>query len=143
MEKDELARHDHTKNIRFTPRIVELIEMKAKEKDTTFSEIVRLACMDYLDKDITDAQLIYASLNDSKQKLRFLENKTELLAVFIMELARRMIKVLPNRQSISDEVAELEFKKFLDDSSYSLRKQHGGLLEAMVLDIYQQSEEAE
>ena len=143
MEKDELARHDHTKNIRFTPRIVELIEMKAKEKDTTFSEIVRLACMDYLDKDITDAQLIYASLNDSKQKLRFLENKTELLAVFIMELARRMIKVLPNRQSISDEVAELEFKKFLDDSSYSLRKQHGGLLEAMVLDIYQQSEEVE
>ena len=97
--------------------------------------------MDYLNNEISDAQLIYASLNDSKQKLRFLENKTELLAVFIMEMARRMIKTLPNRQSVSDEVAELEFQKFLDDSTLSLKKQHGGLLEAMVLDIYQKSGE--
>ena len=43
MEKDELAKHDHTKNVRFTPRLVELIEMKATEKNTTFSEIVRTA----------------------------------------------------------------------------------------------------
>lgn len=143
MEKDALARHDHTKNVRFTPRIVELIELKAKEKKTTFSEIVRLACMDYLDKDISDTQLVYASLNDSKQKLRFLENKTELLAVFILGLARRMIRTLPNRQSVSDEVAELEFQKFLDESTSSLRTRHGGLLEAMVLDIYQQTEGGE
>lgn len=141
MEKDELAKHDHTKNVRFTPRLVELIEMKATEKNTTFSEIVRIACMDYLNNEISDAQLIYASLNDNKQKLRFLENKTELLAVFIMEMARRMIKTLTNRQNVSDEVAELEFQKFLDDSSLSLKKQHGGLLEAMVLDIYQKSGE--
>ena len=115
MEKDELAKHEQTKNIRFTPRLAELIEGKAKEEGTTFSEIVRLSCMDYLNKDISDAELIYASLNDTKQRIRFLENKTELLAVFIMEIARRMIKTLPNRQSVSDEVAELEFQKFLDN----------------------------
>ena len=139
MEKDELAKHEQTKNVRFTPRLAELIEGKAKEKGTTFSEIVRLSCMDYLNKDISDAELIYASLNDTKQHLRFLENKTELLAVFIMEIARKMIKTLPNRQIVSDEIAELEFQKFLDDSTFSLKKQHKGLLEAMVLDIYQKS----
>lgn len=138
MKKDELAKHEQTKNIRFTPRLAELIEGKAKEKGTTFSEIVRLSCMDYLNKDISDAELIYASLNDTKQRIRFLENKTELLAVFIMEIARRMIKTLPNRQSVSDEIAELEFQKFLDDSTFSLKNQHKGLLESMVLDIYQQ-----
>ena len=139
MEKDELAKHELTKNIRFTPRLAELIEGKAKEKGTTFSEIVRLSCMDYLNKDISDAELIYASLNDTKQHLRFLENKTELLAVFIMEIARKMIKTLPSRQIVSDEILELEFQKFLDDSTFSLKKQHKGLLEAMVLDIYQKS----
>lgn len=138
MKKDELAKHEQTKNIRFTPRLAELIEGKAKEEGTTFSEIVRLSCMDYLNKDISDAELIYASLNDTKQRIRFLENKTELLAVFIMEIARRMIKTLPNRQSVSDEVAELEFQKFLDDSTFSLKNHHKRLLESMVLDIYQQ-----
>lgn len=49
-----------------------------------------------------------------------------------------MIKTLPNRQSVSDEVAELEFQKFLDDSTFSLKNHHKRLLESMVLDIYQQ-----
>ena len=138
MKKDELAKHEQTKNIRFSPRRGELLEGKAKEEGTTFSEIVRLSCMDYLNKDISDAELIYASLNDTKQRIRFLENKTELLAVFIMEIARRMIKTLPNRQSVSDEVAELEFQKFLDDSTFSLKNHHKLLLESMVLDNYQQ-----
>ena len=48
---------------------------------------------------------------------------------------------MTNRQSVSDEVAELEFKKFIDESTLSLRKNHAGILEAMVLDIYQKSGE--
>jgi len=77
------------------------------------------------------------SFGDSRQ-ICLTPDKTELLAVFIMEIARRMIKTLPNRQSVSDEVAELEFQKFLDDSTFSLKNHHKRLLESMVLDIYQQ-----
>lgn len=130
--------YEKERNIRFTSRIYDLVECKAKENNTSFSEIVRLALIDYLEKDIKDSELVYASLNDNKQKIRFLENKTELLAIFILEMVRRIIRVLPNRPGNSDELVELEFQRFLDDSALSLKKNHGGLLESMVLDIYQQ-----
>jgi hypothetical protein len=68
--------------------------------------------------------------------VRFLENKIELQAVILLELTKHLLKVLPNRPSVNQEVADLEYLKFLDDVELALKQNHGGKLEAMVLDIY-------
>lgn len=135
-EKDEISRHDYMKNIRFTERLNTLIENRARERKCTFSEIVRICCMESLDKDISDSELVYASLNDAKRRIRNLENKIILLNIITLEMVRKMIENLPENGKKNDELSELQFKKFIDDcsSGLSLKK---GMVEQMVLDAYQ------
>ena len=139
MEKEDYSKLETIKQIRFPRRVGELIECRAKEKKTNFSEIVRIACMNYLDKYVQDSQLIYASLNDAKRKIGYLETKQDLMAILIIELAKKIIKDLPSRLNANDEIAELEFEKFLDMCTSEAKLTKSGFLDSLAMEVYERS----
>ena len=139
MEKEDYSKLETIKQIRFPRRVGELIECRAKEKKTNFSEIVRIVCMNYLDKDVQDSQLIYASLNDAKRKIGYLETKQDLMAILIIELAKKIIKDLPSRLNANDEIAELEFEKFLDMCTSEAKLTKSGFLDSLAMEVYERS----
>lgn len=139
MEKEDYSKLETIKQIRFPRRVGELIECRAKEKKTNFSEIVRIACMNYLDKDVQDSQLIYASLTDAKRKIGYLEKKQDLMAILIIELAKKIIKDLPSRLNANDEIAELEFEKFLDMCTSEAKLTKSGFLDSLAMEVYERS----
>lgn len=138
MGDDSLGRLRETISFRLQPNIDFLIAQKAKEKGISKSDLGREIVNKYFEEEIQDPELIYASLNDAKDKIRFLENKIDLLSVILLELVRREIKVLPYRSSVSEEIAENEYENFMHGVKSALDGNHKGMLEAMVLDIYQQ-----
>lgn len=138
MEDESLGRLKNTISFRLQPNIDFLIKQKAIEKGISVSDLGREIINRYFEEEIQDPELIYASLNDAKDKIRFLENKIDLLLVILLELVRREIKVLPHRPSVTEEIAEHEYENFMNNVKTSLSGNHRGMLEAMVLDIYQQ-----
>ncbi len=139
MVKEDYSKLETIKQIRFPRRIGELIECRAKEKKSTFSEIVRIACMNYLDKEIQDSQLVYASLNDAKRKIGYLETKQDLMAILIIELVKRIIKDLPSRVNANDEITDIEFEKFLDMCTTEAKITKRGFLDSLAMEIYERS----
>lgn len=97
--------------------------------------------MNYLDKDVQDSQLIYASLNDAKRKISYLETKQDLMAILIIELAKRIIKDLPARLNANEEIQEMEFEKFLDQCSSEAKLRNNGFLDSLAMEIYERSAE--
>lgn len=140
MEKDEFGKMGEVIRLRLPLHLETEIRLKANElpgKDRgNLSQVIREAIYAYLNSSIDDKDLIYASMNDLKERIRFFENKTELQAVILLELVKHLLKVLPNRPSVNNQVADLEYLKFLENVEFALKQNHGGKLEAMVLDIY-------
>lgn len=140
MVKDEFGKMGEVIRLRLPLHLETEIRLKANElpgKDRgNLSQVIREAIYAYLNSSIDDKDLIYASINDLKERIRFFENKTELQAVILLELVKHLLKVLPNRPSVNNQVADLEYLKFLENVEFALKQNHGGKLEAMVLDIY-------
>lgn len=140
MQRDEFGKMGEVIRIRLPLHLETEVRIKANElsgRDRgNMSQVIRDAIYSYFNSSIDDRDLLYASVNDLKEQVRFLENKIELQAVIILELTKHLLKVLPNRPSVNQEVADLEYLKFLDDVELALKQNHGGKLEAMVLDIY-------
>lgn len=140
MVKDEFGKMGEVIRLRLPLHLETEIRLKANElpgKDRgNLSQVIREAIYAYLNSSIDDKDLIYASMNDLKERIRFFENKTELQAVILLELVKHLLKVLPNRPSVNNQVADLEYLKFLENVEFALKQNHGGKLEAMVLDIY-------
>ena len=93
----------------------------------------------YFDKEVQDPELIFASLNDTKQRVQELERRLNLIMVVLLEQTKRQIQVLPNRKAVPDDVAEIEFDRFLEAVEQEIKKSDRGSIESMVLDIYQRS----
>ena len=54
-----------------------------------------------------------------------------------------MMKILPSKQMNSDFTVENDFKRFMQNCTKLLKSNHTGVLEAMILDSYEQQEEKE
>lgn len=136
-EDESLGRFGEPISTRFRPHTDYLINIKSSELKKNRSDTVRFIVDSYFDKEIQDPELIYASLNDTKKKVHELENKLDLLMIVLLEQTKRFIKVLPNRQAVPDEVARIEFERFIEDVHREVRHGDKGKIESMVLDIYQ------
>ena len=140
MERDEFGKMGEVIRIRLPLHLETEIRIKANElpgKDRgNMSQVIRDAIYAYFNDSINDHELIYANINDIKERNRMLENKIELQSVILLELAKHLLKILPNRPSVNMQVADLEYLKFLENVESALKQNHGGKLEAMVLDIY-------
>lgn len=131
------------RQLRFTKQMDELVKSKALEHHTTESEIIRQAVMNYINRSMSDTEIVHASLVENTRKIRYLENKVELLALVIFEQTKLMMKILPNKQMNSDFAVENDFKRFMQNCTKLLKSNHTGVLEAMILDSYEQQEEKE
>ena len=138
-EDEKPGRLGSTASVRFKPHTEYLLDLKKDELGKSRSDTIRYVEDCYFDKEIQDPELIFASLNDTKQRVQELERRLNLLLVILLEQTKRQIQVLPNRKSVPDDVAEIEFKKFIEAVEYEVKKSDRGSIESMVLDIYQRS----
>ncbi len=138
-ENEKLGRMGSTASVRFKPHTEYLIGMKQQELGKSRSDTIRFIVDSYFDKEIQDPELIYGSLNDTKRRVQELESRLNLMMVVLLEQTKRQIKVLPNRQSVPDDVAKIEFDRFIESVQREIRNSDRGSIESMVLDIYQRS----
>ena len=138
-EDEKPGRLGSTASVRFKPHTEYLLDLKKDELGKSRSDTIRYIVDCYFDKEIQDPELIFASLNDTKQRVQELERRLNLLLVILLEQTKRQIQVLPNRKSVPDDVAEIEFNKFIEAVEYEVKKSDRGSIESMVLDIYQRS----
>lgn len=131
------------RQLRFTKQMDELVKSKALEHHTTESEIIRQAVTNYINRSMSDTEIVHASLMENTRKIRYLENKVELLALVIFEQTKLMMKILPSpsKQMNSDFAVENDFKRFMQNCTKLLKSNHTGVLEAMILDSYEQQQE--
>lgn len=137
-KKEEHEKYTTQKQIRLTKQMDELVKSKALERHTTDSEIIRQAVANYINRSMSDTEIVHASLMENTRKIRYLENKVELMALVVFELVKLLMKSLPSRQVNSDTVVQHEFEAFMRNCTKILRNNHTGVLEAMILDSYEQ-----
>ena len=126
------------RQLRLTRQMDELVRAKALERHTSDSEIIRQAVANYINRSMSDTEIVHASLEENRRKIRYLENKVELLALVLFEHTKLMMRILPNRAVNSEFMVEKDFEKFMANCTSLLRKNHRGVLESMILDSYEQ-----
>lgn len=127
------------RQLRITKQMDDLIKAKALEKHTSDSEILRQAIANYINRALSDTEIVHASLMENTRKIRYLENKVELLALVIFEQTKLFMKVLPSKQINTDVSVQHDFEKFMQNCTKILKSNHTGVLESMILDAYEQS----
>lgn len=123
-------------HIRISKRQKELLESKAIELRVDKSQLVRTAISDYINKNLNDTELLYASVNDNTVAMRRLHDQFELIYTFIIESTRHIIKVLPMNTVNTDSMADEEIEKIIRSTKEELLK-HPKRLTQIVLDLYQ------
>lgn len=129
-KKESYVKYGVLKQLRMTEQMENLIKSKALEHNTTESEIIRQA--------LSNSEIVHASLVENSRKIRYLENKVELLALIVMQQTKFIMKMFPNRQINSDELVNIEYERFVRDCTKILKSNHSGVLESMILDAYEQ-----
>jgi hypothetical protein len=128
-------------NARISQQMAKLIKCKALEQNTSESEIVRTAITEYMTRTMNDAEIVHASLAEQTKKIRYLENKVELIALLVMQQTKLILRVMPDWNANTEEMVQVEYEKFMKDCTHTLRTNHHGALESMILDLYEQQEE--
>lgn len=137
-KKESYVKYGVLKQLRMTEQMENLIKSKALEHNTTESEIIRQALDNYINRCMSDSEIVHASLVENSRKIRYLENKVELLALIVMQQTKFIMKMFPNRQINSDELVNIEYERFVRDCTKILKSNHSGVLESMILDAYEQ-----
>lgn len=138
LQKLEHEKFSVQRQLRFTKQMDELVKAKALERHTTDSEIIRQAVANYINRSMSDTEIVHASLMENTRKIRYLENKIELLALIIFQQTKFIMGVMPNRKVNSDELVERDFERFHRECMKILKTNHSGMLESMILDLYEQ-----
>ncbi len=137
-KKEDFVKYQEVTQVRLTDQQKKILNAKAAEQNTTISELIRQAVMNYINRNMSDTEIVHASLVENSRKIKYLENKVELLALIIMQQTKYLMKVMPQKQINTENLVEVEYKKFSDDCMKILKTNHGGILESMILDLYEQ-----
>lgn len=129
--------------IRFTDRLLSLIEMRAKEKKMSRSALIRQICAQYFENEFSDATLVNLALAKQSRDIARLEDKIEMQGVIALESVRRQMARLPEKESLAPEMLEKAFEEFVLGCSQAFNGAHRGKLESMVLDFYERTGEAD
>ena len=74
-KKESYVKYGVLKQLRMTEQMENLIKSKALEHNTTESEIIRQALSNYINRSMSDSEIVHASLVENSRKIRYLENK--------------------------------------------------------------------
>ncbi len=139
-KKEEDVKYQEITQVRLTDKQKKVLIAKAMEQNTSVSELIRQGITNYINRDLSDSEIIHSSLVENSRKIKYLENKVELLALIIMQQTKYLMKVMPQKQINIDSLVELEYKKFMEECTKILKTNHSGVLESMILDLYEQGE---
>lgn len=137
-KKEAEEKYSVLQQLRITKQMDDLLKAKALEKHTTESEIIRQAISNYINRALSDTEIVHASLMENTRKIRYLENKVELLALVVFEQTKLIMKSLPSRPAVNETMVQHDFDKFMNNCTKILKSNHTGVLEAMILDSYEQ-----
>ncbi len=139
-KKEEYVKYNVLKQIRITEQMDGLIKSKALEHNSTESEIIRQSLNNYINRSMSDSEIVHASLVENTRKIRYLENKIELLGLLIVQQTKYIMKILPNREVNSEAIVDVEYENFMRNCTKILKSNHSGILESMILDAYEQGD---
>ncbi len=139
--KPEEVKFSEVIRIRLSTHQYKVLHAKAIEQSSSISELTRQAVSNYINRNMTDSEIIHASLAENTRKMKYLENKMELLALIATEQTRFIMSVLPLVKHNTDEAVQNEFNVFMRKCGKTLKQNHTGMLESMVLDLYENQEE--
>lgn len=137
MEKNPTSHEILT--FRFPAEMTKLIRRKAGEEKTSMSGYVRRVLMDKLNEDYSMQEIMVQNLQDAKKRLKYLEEKIDVFSVITFELARLVSGTLPDMASFPESVREKKYESFMNSVRNQITQKHGGFLESMVLDLYEQT----
>ncbi len=137
LKREELSKNSKMIGVRFPPKVYLLIEAKAKEEGISISKMIRDSVIEYLDRTFLDTEIIHQSLIESSRKLSYLDDKMELLSLICLGMVKELKKSLPARPEFSNELLDELMQDFEKNCVKSLKNQHPGKLEQMLINIYE------
>lgn len=133
--KAEKARLNTVVRTRVTDEIANMLQAKAVRENIDMATVVREIIYQYFEDAVNDTKIISQTMVQTKRKLSMLENKIEVMSLLVLELAKAYSTTFPRRH-LTEEISEKFYEEMITNLSSNMRN-HKGLLESMVLDIYE------
>lgn len=122
--------------VKFQKAINDILEAKALENHTSVSEVVRTAVIDYINKNVSDTEVLFTSIAEMTSHVKKLENKMDLLCILSMRQMKEFLPMFPDKKDMKDETVDYLYEGFLNRVKSDLRKDIK-LLEKTILDAYE------
>ena len=136
-KKAEKARLTTVVRTRVTDEIANMLQAKAVRENIDISTVLREIIYQYFEDSVNDTKIMSQNMIQTKRKITMLENKIEIMALLILQLTKAYSSTFP-RKHLTDEMSEKFYEETITELSNNM-KNHKGLLESMVLDIYEKS----
>ena len=136
-KKAEKARLTTVVRTRVTDEIANMLQAKAVRENIDISTVLREIIYQYFEDSVNDTKIMSQNMIQTKRKITMLENKIEIMSLLILQLTKAYSSTFP-RKHLTDEMTEKFYEETITELSNNM-KNHKGLLESMVLDIYEKS----
>lgn len=138
IERDELSKYNKFVGVRFNQHLINLINAKAKQEETSPSEIIREACIDYFDRNFTNTEVLMQQNTELSKKMDLFEDKLETYGLLMLNLVREFYTFFKynGKENVNQNLLDLDIKHFEENAMKSL-KNHPGILSQMVMNIYE------
>ncbi|MCM1322203.1 MAG: hypothetical protein NC041_06930 [Bacteroides sp.] len=137
MKKSNKAKLNAVIRTRVTSETEKMLKAKASRENLDMATVIREIILQHFEDNLSDAKIITQYMMKTKNKITSLENKIEIMALLVMELAQMYTRTFPDKQ-IPESISEKFYEELITKLSANM-KNHRGKLESMVLDIYEKS----
>lgn len=133
----DVSKNSEVLTFRTTKRMMDLIRATALQENISVSDFIKQTIAEYFNRRLTDSEILHQTLNENTRHIKYLEDKTELMAYMVLGMVKEIKKSL-NPTNLSRDIIEEEMKVFEKNCFKSLKNQHPGKLSQMVMDIYEE-----
>lgn len=122
---------------RVTDEIANMLQAKAIRENIDMATVIREIIYQYFEDSVNDTKIISQNMIQTKRKISMLENKIEIMSLLVLQLTKAYSTTFP-RKHLTEEISDKFYEEMITELSKNM-KNHKGLLESMVLDIYEKS----
>lgn len=135
--KAEKAKLNTVIRTRVTDEIANMLQAKAIRENIDMATVIREIIYQYFEDSVNDTKIISQNMIQTKRKISMLENKIEIMSLLVLQLTKAYSTTFP-RKHLTEEISDKFYEEMITELSKNM-KNHKGLLESMVLDIYEKS----
>lgn len=135
--KAEKAKLNTVIRTRVTDEIANMLQAKAIRENIDMATVIREIIYQYFEDSVNDTKIISQNMIQTKRKISMLENKIEIMSLLILQLTKAYSTTFP-RKHLTEEFSDKFYEEMITELANNM-KNHKGLLESMVLDIYEKS----